>query len=155
MKTIQLTQGKVALVDDDMYDYLSQRNWYAEFNVNHYYAACKVSRKVVRMHRIIVNAPEGMVIDHINGNSLDNRRENLRVCTHAQNIHNQKMNAKNTSGYKGVVWNKVYKKWYARIKINRKFKHIGVFDDAEEAAHAYDEKAIELFGEFARTNFTD
>jgi hypothetical protein len=105
------------------------------------------------MHRLIMNTPKGMVTDHINGNPLDNRKENLRICTAAENKQNRAAGKNNTSGFKGVSRHKRTNSWHARIGHNKKPIHIGCFEDKEEAARAYDRKAIELHGEFAQTNF--
>ena len=91
--------------------------------------------------------------DHINGNPLDNRRVNLRECTHQQNMHNRKKNKNSKSRYKGVWWEKDARKWRAAIRLDNKRYHIGYFHDERAAALAYDKKAIEFFGEFARLNF--
>ena len=97
--------------------------------------------------------PKGMATDHINGDGLDNRKQNLRICTHAENLRNRRLGKNNTSGYKGVSWHKLHKLWYAHISHNKKLMSLGYFKDKEEAAKAYDRKAIELFGEFAKLNF--
>lgn len=95
-----------------------------------------------------MNPPEGLVVDHINGNKLDNRRSNLRICTQSQNL-----NGRNTNkGYIGVSWDKFRGKWKANIGKDYQKIFLGRFDTAEEAARVYDEKAVELFGEFARLN---
>ena len=96
-----------------------------------------------------------MHVDHINGNPLDNRKSNLRICTNAENQRNRGVNKNNTSGYKGVCWAKQNKKWKARIKHNGKLIHLGYYKDKEEAARAYDKKAKELHGEYAYLNFPD
>lgn len=154
MKEIRLTQGRVTIVDDDTYEYLSQFSWH--FMGSGYAArdtSQKDGKKLVLMHREIMHAPDGVVVDHINHDSLDNRKANLRLCTHAQNIQNMKTPRSNTSGYKGVYLNKASRKWQAYIRKNGVFYHLGLFSTAEEAAHTYDKKARELFGEFANTNF--
>lgn len=94
-----------------------------------------------------------METDHVNGNPLDNRRENLRSCTRTENVHNTRMNHDNKSGFKGVYWNKRAKKWYAQIANNGKHHHLGTFNTAQEAAVAYNAVAHELHGEFAKPNF--
>ena len=111
-------------------------------------------RKTLQLHRLLMNPPKGMMVDHINHNGLDNRRENLRICTHAENQHNSRKQKNNTSGYKGVYWDKSKKKWRAQIKKDNKI-HIGMFDIIEEAARAYDAKAKELFGGYAQLNFPE
>lgn len=109
----------------------------------------------LRLHRLIMNPPKGMMIDHINGDGLDNRRENLRVCTNAENQRNARLSSRNKSGYKGVSWNKRDKKWRSQIQHERKVRHIGYFDCPKEAARAWDAVAKELFGEYANLNFPE
>jgi len=96
-----------------------------------------------------------MHVDHINGNPLDNRKSNLRICTHAENSNNTGPRKNNTSGYKGVYWAKRNKRWLAQITHNGKQVYIGHYKDKEEAARAYDAKAKEFQGEFAYLNFPD
>ena len=104
------------------------------------------------MHRLIMQAIDGQYVDHINGDGLDNRRENLRICTHAQNMQNQMPVRLGTSKYKGVSWDKVAKKWAAHINLDGKPKKLGRFVAEEDAAKAYDSAAIEHYGEYARPN---
>jgi hypothetical protein len=106
------------------------------------------------MHREILNASDGMECDHINHNGLDNRKVNLRLCTHQQNCFNKKPQPNNTSKYKGVAWNDESKKWQASIMHNGRKIHIGYYDYEADAAIAYDDYAAELFGEFAYLNHT-
>jgi hypothetical protein len=106
------------------------------------------------MHRQIANPPDGKEVDHINGVTLDNRRENLRVCSHSQNMHNRRLRQKNNkSGYKGVHWLARTKRWVAEIRVNGKSRHLGYFTEKTDAARAYDTAAAECFGEFAHLNF--
>jgi hypothetical protein len=113
------------------------------------------------LHRMIIDVPGGMMVDHINGNRLDNRRCNLRVCTNRQNCQNQTIARKdNTSGYKGVSYSRRHRKWRAWIAAGslrsngtRKNVSLGYFADAADAARAYDAAARLHFGEFARCNF--
>lgn len=106
-----------------------------------------------KLHRVITNCPVGMEVDHIDGNRLNNRRENLRICTRAQNAKNKKFYAKySTTGFKGVVWRPEMKKYMVSIRHNGPKKHIGYFNDLIEAALAYNKVALELHGEFARLN---
>lgn len=157
MKEIPLTQGKVAIVDDDMYDYLSQWKWYARKDGKNWYAqrndGIKPFRKLVLMHREITNAPNGMDVDHWNRNGLDNRRENLRVCTRTENSRNAGLRITNKSGYKGVCWNKQHRVYDAHIRVDGKFLYLGSFSDSREAARAYDAAAKKHYGEFAWLNF--
>lgn len=144
-KSISLTQGKNALVDDDDFDELNKVKW----SFDGQYAQRKVENKTIRMHRVILDSPQ---VDHIDGNRLNNQRANLRVCNHKQNQRNRKKNKKMSSKYKGVSWHKQTEKWRARIQTDDGAVHLGLFDSEIDAAQAYDEAAKEHFGEFARTN---
>jgi hypothetical protein len=104
------------------------------------------------MGRAILNAPAGMIVDHRDGDGLNNQRENLRLCTHSQNMQNRRLQRNNRSGYKGVYWIKAQGVWAARITVNRVPINLGRFDTAEQAARAYDEAALKYHGEFARLN---
>jgi hypothetical protein len=159
MKEIQLTQGKTAIVDDEDFEYLNQWKWYAKHNKYTYYAMrderINKIKNTVRMHRLILDVPQGLFIDHINHNGFDNRKENLRICTHSQNSMNCKKRENSFSIYKGVTFNKILNNWRATITLNNKQIQIGGFSIAEEAAMAYNQKAVELFGEFAYLNKTE
>lgn len=147
MREIPLSRGKVALVDADDYEWLSIHKW-------HYTSAGYAnSSKLGYMHRFVLGLTESaLVVDHINGNKLDNRRANLRLATRAQNVMNQRTSAANSSGYKGVSWDKDVKKWRAYLTYQKKRVYLGLYEDAEDAAQAYNTKATELFGEFAFHN---
>ena len=159
-RKIPLTQGKFAIVDPEDYQELSKYNWYAVRSPRGFYAVrtvftkkARVVRKTVGMHRVILNAPEGKFIDHINHNGLDNRKSNLRICTIQQNIWNMRKQKSNcASKYKGVTWRKDIDKWQARVVCGGKVFSCGHFEDEKAAAAAYDKKAKELFGEFAAPN---
>lgn len=159
MKEIPLSQGKTALVDDEDYDWLSQWKWYAvKMKGKFWYASRKENnpkRHAVFMHREIMMAPKGMDIDHHDGNGLNNTRKNLRVCTRSENACNRRLPIINTTGYKGVTWNKLEQKYKARIVTNGKGIHLGYFSDPLQAAFAYDEAAKKYHGEFAKLNFED
>src|SRR5258706_8507914 len=149
MKEIQLTKGTIALIDDEDFERVSKHSWsYKDSGSG--YAQTTIRYKGVSLHRFIMNAKDGEIIDHINGNGLDNRKENLRFCTLSQNIANSKGRLVRSS-YKGVSKNG--KKWKASIGYMNRLEHIGTFDIAQDAARAYDEKAREYYKEFARTNF--
>ena len=154
MKEIELTQGKVAIVDDEDFEYISQWKWCYTINQKSR-SGYAIRRPGILMHRVINKTPPGMQTDHINGNGLDNRKENLRSCTRTQNKANVKMNRNNKSGYKGVSREKKRKTWRAHIRIGGKGRALGRFDILEEAARAYDRAAREKFGEFARLNFPE
>lgn len=156
MKEIELTQGKVTLVDDEDFEYLNQFNWYAAKFKNTFYAQrgiCVGKRiNIIKMHRVIMSTPIGLDVDHIDGLGLNNQRINLRNCTRSQNSMNQKPRLNCSSKYKGVTWNKRDKVYNARIIINYKKIDLGYFTNEAEAALAYNFKAKELFGEFACLN---
>ena len=155
-KLIALSQGKFAIVDADDYEQLAQFKWYAlkDSKNDTFYAYRQEKRKGILMHRQILSAPAEMLCDHINHNGLDNRRANIRLCTNAQNQHNQRPHTGCSSCYKGVCWNQNKTKWQAYIRLNNRKYHLGCFDYEIDAALAYDDKAVELFGEFACLNFT-
>ncbi len=160
MKHIPLTQGKVAIVDDEDYDFLMQWKWYAGKAGRRYYAVRNTrnqkmgSPPIIFMHRVIVNAPEDKDIDHKNHNALDNRKVNLRICTRSENMANVRPQTNRISQYKGVSQTGRRKQaWRSRIKHNYITIYIGYYASEIEAAKAYDKKAKELFGEFACTNF--
>jgi hypothetical protein len=119
---------------------------------SHGYLCVGINYNSYRAHRLIFLMHKGYLpktIDHINGDKLDNRIENLRAATVGQNQHNRKTNANNTSGYKGVSWNKAQKKWTARITLERKIIHLGYFANVEEAAEVVRKAREELHGSFA------
>ena len=119
---------------------------------SHGYLCVGINYNSYRAHRLIFLMHKGYLpktIDHINGDKLDNRIENLRAATIGQNQHNRKTNANNTSGYKGVCWNKAQKKWTARITLERKNIHLGYFANVEEAAEVVRKAREELHGDFA------
>lgn len=106
----------------------------------------------IYLHREIMAPPRGMEVDHISGDGLDNRRENLRVVTKQQNLMNTPPSCRNRSGYKGVSWSKRAKKWVASIRVNKKTRNLGFFDTKERAAYAYDMIAEKIFGQYAYLN---
>ena len=152
MKKVQLTQNKFTIVDDGDYEYLNKYNWYVAKSKYSYYAAFdrrnKKINKTIYLHRIIMNCPDGKFIDHINGNGLDNRKENLRICNKSQNSGNSKLRTDNTSGIKGVSWDKRNKKWVVRIKMDGKHKFLGYFSNKYYAKNVYEKVAKGYFGEF-------
>lgn len=153
---IPLSQGKFALIDPEDYPKVSQLKWCLFENKGKQYAHGQINRRTVYMHRVIMGLKWGdkRHADHINGNGLDNRRSNLRVCTQAQNKAGYSLSRRNTSGYKGVCWYKGRNKsWCARIMARGKYYQLGYFKDAKEAARAYDKAAKELHGEYAKLNF--
>jgi len=156
MKKIILSNGRVTLVDDEDYDHLSQFRWYQHhsgYAVRSIYPNGRCKAKQVSMHSLLIDRPEGMVIDHIDGNTLNNQKTNLRVCTKRQNTFNSSMQCNNTSGFKGVALiHMKTPKWLASIKYEGKTYRIGCFTDKLDAARAYNKAAKEYFGDFARLN---
>ena len=155
MKEIPLTQGKVALVDDEDFERVNKLKWYAHREGDTFYAIHKFvvdgSQKGITMQQFLLDVPKGRLIDHKNGEGLDNQRANIRECSKAENVRNCKKNCKNTTGYKGVTYIKGM--FIARIKFNYKKITLGRFKTAIEAALAYDEGSKKYHGEFGRTNF--
>jgi hypothetical protein len=152
IRLIPLTKGKVAIVDAADYDWLSSFKWAANQKPGGIYACRHVKRKNIFMHRMIMNAPVGKFVDHIDRNGLNNRRCNLRLCSFAENIRNAVGWGK-TSRYKGVAKRKKDKKWISSIRYNNKFHYLGYFENETDAAKAYDKMARKFFGEFAYLNF--
>lgn len=158
---IELSSGNFVIVDEDDYAHLSQWRWREHTGTatrNKHVGTIGNWRDGRRkdicifMHREIMNAPLGMDVDHINGDRLDNRKSNLRVCTHAENRRNTKTPTTNKSGYKGVSWCIRDNKWIAFITLNGKSKNLGRYIDIMDAARAYNNAAIKYFGEYARIN---
>lgn len=112
-------------------------------------------RTTTTMHQMILPCPAGSMPDHINGNGLDNRRQNLRVATKQQNAFNQRLNSRNNSGFRGVCWDRQHGAWRATIRIKQKRIHLGRFAEKIDAARAYNVAAKEMIGEFAKINDVD
>ena len=147
MKEIPLTQGKIAIVDDEDFDLVMAKKWHYSLSSANYGRARSNN---VSMHRFIMQAQKGLEVDHINGDPLDNRRSNLRIVTHAQNQKNMKVHTTNVSGAKGVSWHKKASKWQAHIMVDGKRYYLGVFKNIHEAAEAYKQAAKLHFKEFER-----
>lgn len=180
MKKIELTQGFFTYVDDEDYDHLIKWKWCAHvkkrkdgtiknvyaIRTEYYRKPCgKLTARSILMHKYLMQTPKGMHTDHIlNGEEFDkqypklkysgllNIKSNLRVVTNQQNQMNSKSNVGSLSKYKGVCWHKWGKKWQARININGKQKHLGLFTSEEEAAEVYNKEALKHYGEFALLN---
>jgi hypothetical protein len=152
LRRIALTKGKFATVDAADYEWLKDFRWHATCARGRYYAATVIDGKSISMHRMIMNPPDGLVTDHIDGDGLNNPRFNLRNCTPEQNRQNTRPRKK-SSQYIGVY--RRGDKWYGKLKHKGIPYHLGPFDTEVEAAKARDKKAIELFGEFAWLNFPE
>lgn len=150
-KQIPLSQGKFATVDDVDYDWLAKRKWSYDPKG---YAIGKSANVSVYMHRVVLNASGPVVVDHVNGDGLDNRRENLRIVTTAQNNYNQRPRKRpKTSQYKGVSLNKTVNRWQAHIKKGDEYRrYLGLYDSEQDAARAYNAAARHYFGEHAYVN---
>lgn len=163
MKKIPLAgkwgKGQFALVDERDYEKLLLMGGWIVFNSRgkpYVIRSSKVNgkRKNLFMHRIILSASDADRVDHINGNTLDNRRSNIRICTLSQNGANRPMQQNNTTGYKGVFYDArcIYRPYYSKVHYRGKQIRIGCYKTKEEAALAYNKKAVELWGEFALLN---
>jgi hypothetical protein len=159
-RRIWLGEGEFTILDQQDYYRLSKYKWYIKGNFGKFYAARNYKydsrqTKTVSMHREIMNAPGGLLVDHRNRDGLDNRRENLRLATYSQNNCN-KIKRKNTSSkFTGVCFNKQGKRWGVNISNKGKRIFLGYFDSEIDAAKAYDEAAKKYHGEFARLNFPE
>lgn len=150
MKQIPLTKGKFALVDDEDFEWLNKYKWY--YCLGYAKRATHKPKKGFLMHREILNTPPKLLTDHIDGNKLNNQRNNLRICTQAENLQNSPKRKTNKSGYKGVCWFKPQQTWKTEITHNRKQIFLGYFKTKEEAALAYNNAAIKLHNKFANLN---
>jgi hypothetical protein len=159
-RRIYLGEGRFTIVDPQDYYWLNYFHWCINGRREQLYAirsdiVADGKAKFVRMHREIMKPPKGLVVDHRFGNTLDNRRANLRLATKAQNMQNRRKRKDTSSQFIGVSFDKNYKKWVSQIVYQRKRKWLGRFDDEINAAKAYDEAAKKHHGEFARLNFTE
>jgi hypothetical protein len=154
VKRVQLTRGFYALVNDEDFEKVNQHNWCATPK-RYTWVACRSvwydgRNHMVYMHRVITGAVHGELVDHINGNGLDNQRHNLRICTKAQNNQNRRRaQSTNTSGYRGVFYEKNIRKWRAQISMDNKNIHLGVFTSKANAARVYKRASRALYGEFS------
>lgn len=160
-KEIPLTQGKAAMVDAEDLEWLAKLKWHAHKGGRTWYARCTIKtvgmQRTQLMHRAILEHHGydliAGVVDHINGDGLDNRKSNLQIITHAENIQKCRIQENNKSGYRGVSWHRRDSRWRAYIEVNRVRKYLGSFKTKIAAAHAYNDAAYSYFGRFARLNF--
>lgn len=155
---IALTQGEYAMVDAEDFERVNRHKWCLSRCRGHLYAQRRYRGKTIRMHQFIMNPPQGKVVDHIDGNGLNNRRCNLRICNQQQNAWNHRYTKPEhaASPYIGVYrYAHRPDKWFARVQCGKDKTHLGPFDSAIEAARARDFKAVEFFGEFARLNLPE
>lgn len=157
MKTIPLTRGQVALVDDDDFERLSKHRWcYLSGDAGAGYAYRHIredgKQKTILMHRAIMNPTKGFEIDHIDHDGLNNSKSNMREVTHAQNMMNLRANAGGTSAYKGVCFPTDSRNFVAQIQVNHKTIYLGCFTDERLAAQAYNNAAVKYYGAYACLN---
>lgn len=164
VKIVAVSGGHYTIVDEEDFAWVNKIRWHATDSL---YVQTNVrirpgrigAFKCKKMHRLLMGEPKGLFVDHINGDVLDNRKSNLRICKSIENSRNSKISKANTSGFKGVVWHKASNSWIAQIGIDinskRKMVHLGCFPLKEDAARAYDKAAREHYGEFARPNFPE
>jgi hypothetical protein len=149
MKHIFTNKGTAIVVDEQDYAFLNQHTWW----INNGYARTIIDGQRIYMHRLITGASNFLVVDHINHNTLDNRRDNLRVCTQKENLYNRKPRYDNP--YEKGVSKSASGKFRARIKLNGKEKYLGTFDTPEDAGRAYLEAADLIQRDFAYIKETD
>lgn len=152
---VPLFNGKIAHVDAEDFDRVMAHTWTARQapNSDRWYAIARIDGRYTRLHRFILNAKPGELIDHEDRDGLNNRRSNLRHASDSQNAMNRKRDQRNRSGFKGVSWHAQTSKWRAVIAIEGCFISLGLHATPEQAARAYDDKAREVFGPYARLNF--
>jgi hypothetical protein len=158
-RRIDLGEGEFTIVEPEDYYRLANFKWYVRGNGINFYAVCSIKTgpkktKLVCMNREIMNAPKGLFVDHKNCDSLDNRRDNLRLATRVQNACNRQWNKSRTSSrYRGIALIKRSGRWSAQISHEGERIWLGTFDNEVNAARVYDEAAKKYHGEFARLNF--
>lgn len=152
---IPLTQGLVAYVDKEDASEVLKYKWHAVTTGSRTYAAHTFGPKTVYLHRWLLTCQKGEVVDHIDRDTMNCRRSNMRVVSPTESVLNRGKFASNRSGYRGVRWHKETQRWAAQITFNRKYYWLGLFDEPEEAARAYDQAARKKHGSFAQLNFPD
>jgi len=156
MAYISLNLNAVAAIDDADFDRVDPYDWFLSgTGYPAGFVPVEGKFKLVYLHRFLLDAQPGEIVDHINGCALDNRRANLRLVTAEQNGQNKRLSALSATGLKGVGWHKARRKYHARIQLQGIRYHLGFFDNAQSAAQAYDAAARVLFGAFAVLNYPD
>ena len=152
--TLPLTRGYFAVFDKEFVEDVCEYNWYADIKGCNVYAArtlhVKGKKRKIYMHRVIAKAEDGVEVDHINGNGLDNRLENIRITSRKWNSKNYRKPVTNTSGEKGVSWSRGKNKWHATISNGNKDIHIGYFENIVDASNAYKKAAKKYHRDFVR-----
>ena len=153
MKQIKLTQGKYAIIDDSSFGLVSQYKWHFHItNGKMGYPRTMIAGKKIRLHTLLMKNPKGTYADHVNGNTLDNRRENLRICTPSESNANLSKRVGCSSKYKGISFDKERDKWQVRVYFKKKKVFFKRVNTEIEAARLYDLIARKIFGKFAKTN---
>ena len=148
---LKTKKGEEFLIDDEDFSKIKDYKWHIHTGKCKYkYLSSIIDKKLILLHRLITNCPRGREVDHINNDGLDNRKCNLRICTHSENIMNSKRNSRNTTGFKGVSL--VGRKFLAQLVVNKKYIYIGIFNTITSATRAYNNAAIKYHGEFAQIN---
>ena len=152
---IPLNDGVCAIIDADDLPKVASFTWHVSKECATSYARSHIrlpngNRKKIRMHRLLMDNPYGVEVDHVNSNGLDNRKSNLRLATHEQNMRNASMRKDNSSGVKGVSWSEATKRWIAAIRVGGPKKYLGSFKELSDAAQAYAEASKKFHGEFGR-----
>jgi AP2 domain/HNH endonuclease len=151
MITMHCTDGTPFTIDEEDFEFVSSRAWYSNRSRRATYVITvdRPSKDRVSLHRLLLDAPEGRMVDHIDGNGLNNTRGNLRLCSAFENQHNTRLRLNNTSGYKGVDWHRRSGRWRARVRVNHKTHHLGLYDTPEQAAEVARAFREKVHGEFA------
>lgn len=152
MKEIELTKGYKAIVDDEDFEFLNQFHWTYSLGYALRHGKVCGKYKAIYMHRLVNKTPKGVFTDHINRNKLDNRKINLRTVTKSQNQRNVDTQSNSTSGFKGVSYHKLNKRWQTYIKVNGKQIALGSYGDARQAAQVYNNSALKYHGQYAKLN---
>lgn len=153
---ITLTKGYEAVIDAADVHLVDGVNWYANTDGNTVYAQrgayANGAQKTTRLHRVLMGVNDELLVDHIDGDGLNNRRSNLRLATREQNNRNQRLVKRNSSGFKGVSWDKKERKWLAQIRVDGRSRNLGRYKTPEQAHAAYCAASLKIYGEFARHN---